>query len=239
MFGRVFDASLTDERSCRIAAMIPPPAQVLPKPPERNSPPPPLWSGRMQLALAFILGVLALLLIQYAVGRFRPGRPTEPLDNVVYIVDLNRAQRGELMQLPNLGEVLVDRILDYRHQHGGFRSVDELDRVQGIGPLKLETLRPRVKVQSATLPENRSVISSPTRRIDLNEAGKEELVSLPGIGPVLAERILADRAKNGPFRSVEDLMRVSGIKHKMLEKVRAHVRVGRETLAGTTSPATP
>src|SRR5262245_34941314 len=129
--------------------MIPPPPQVL-APPEKPKPPPVL-SARMRLALAFVLGTLAILLVQYAIGRFRPGRPTEPVENVVYIVDLNRAPRGELMQLPGVGEVLVDRILDYRSHSGGFASVDELDRVPGIGPVLIEQLRPRVKVQPTSV----------------------------------------------------------------------------------------
>ena len=65
----------------------------------------------------------------------------------------------------------------------------------------------------------------PAQVIDLNKAGKEELMQLPGIGPVLAERIMADRRDRGPFANVADLMRISGIKEKTLAKLRPHVRV--------------
>ncbi len=51
----------------------------------------------------------------------------------------------------------------------------------------------------------------PLLRIDLNRAGAAELQVLPGIGPALAERIVADRGSNGPFASVEDLSRVPGV----------------------------
>lgn len=47
--------------------------------------------------------------------------------------------------------------------------------------------------------------------VNLNRAGAAELESLPGIGPALAARIVADRDANGPFRSVDDLTRVSGV----------------------------
>ena len=47
--------------------------------------------------------------------------------------------------------------------------------------------------------------------LDLNRATAEELEALPGIGPALAERILAFREENGPFRSPEELLSVSGI----------------------------
>jgi len=57
-------------------------------------------------------------------------------------------------------------------------------------------------------------------RLDVNRADRAALVGLPGVGPVLAERILEDRARNGPFRSVEDLRRVRGIGERTLERLR-------------------
>lgn len=48
-------------------------------------------------------------------------------------------------------------------------------------------------------------------KVDLNTASVAELDTLPGVGPSTAQKIVADRAANGPFRGVEDLMRVPGI----------------------------
>ncbi|MDR2176362.1 MAG: helix-hairpin-helix domain-containing protein [Synergistaceae bacterium] len=59
--------------------------------------------------------------------------------------------------------------------------------------------------------------------IDVNRATEEELVGLKGIGPVLAKSIVEDRRKNGPFRNVEDLVRVRGIGLKKLEGFRDRV----------------
>jgi len=63
-------------------------------------------------------------------------------------------------------------------------------------------------------------------RLDLNRASAEELESLPGIGPKTAERIVADRAKRGRFRSVKDLGRVKGIGPKTLSRLAPHLTAG-------------
>lgn len=60
----------------------------------------------------------------------------------------------------------------------------------------------------------------PAVRIDLNSAPAAALVLLPGVGPRLAERIEADRAARGPFASVEDLARVSGVGPVTLEAIK-------------------
>ena len=57
------------------------------------------------------------------------------------------------------------------------------------------------------------------RRVNINTAGVSELDSLPGIGPVLAQRIVDWRTENGPFRSAEDLLKVEGIGRSTLENL--------------------
>ncbi|PZN12274.1 MAG: hypothetical protein DIU69_04160 [Bacillota bacterium] len=63
--------------------------------------------------------------------------------------------------------------------------------------------------------------------VDINRAGVDELEQLPGIGPALAQRIVADRQVNGPFRRPEDLARVSGIGEKKLAQLLPYIRAGR------------
>jgi competence protein ComEA helix-hairpin-helix repeat region len=59
--------------------------------------------------------------------------------------------------------------------------------------------------------------------INLNTADVDELDDLPGIGPALAEAIVAWREENGPFTAIEDLLNVPGIGESKLEDVRDRV----------------
>ena len=62
--------------------------------------------------------------------------------------------------------------------------------------------------------------------LDLNSADSRQLDALPGIGPVLASRIVAHRAAAGPFRTVDELRAVRGIGPRLLERLRPLVRAG-------------
>ena len=61
-------------------------------------------------------------------------------------IDLNTATLDELCTLPGVGPITAQAIIDYRLQHGGFRSVDELLEVNGIGNTLFKTMKNRVKV---------------------------------------------------------------------------------------------
>lgn len=55
--------------------------------------------------------------------------------------------------------------------------------------------------------------------INLNTASLKKLITLPGVGPKLADEIIKDREKNGPFLQLNDFLRVKGIGPKKLEKI--------------------
>ncbi|MDJ0961837.1 MAG: ComEA family DNA-binding protein [Acidimicrobiia bacterium] len=60
--------------------------------------------------------------------------------------------------------------------------------------------------------------------VDLNRADASELETLPGVGPVLAQRIVAHREANGPFATIEDLLDVPGIGEAKLSQLREAVK---------------
>ena len=61
------------------------------------------------------------------------------------IVHLNSATEADLIQLPGIGPALAKRIVEHRRQIGGFKSVEQLLEVRGIGKEKLEQIRPYVR----------------------------------------------------------------------------------------------
>ena len=63
-------------------------------------------------------------------------------------ININLASRSELMDLPGIGSVLSERIVDYRRANGQFSSVDELKNVSGIGEKRFETIKDKVTVGS-------------------------------------------------------------------------------------------
>lgn len=146
--------------------------------------------------------------------RLIPGETLDP--NVASAVDWDR--------LPGIGAVMADRIIETRTELGGFSAVEELGRVPGIGPRTLEELLPFLEAPSprSRVPASQSAVN---RAVNLNTATVLELQSLPGIGPVLAERIVGSRIGEGAFRSVEEVMRVPGIGAVVFGQIREMISV--------------
>lgn len=61
--------------------------------------------------------------------------------------------------------------------------------------------------------------------VDINKASTNELESIRGIGPLLAERIVKDREANGRFERLEDLIRVPGIGQAKFERIKSQITV--------------
>lgn len=148
-------------------------------------------------------------------------------------IDADVAAAPELARLPRVGLALAKTIVADRDAHGPFGNLAALDRVPGIGPGLLRTVGPHLTFGGAPAPDSPGVKTSAgvgtafalpasgggteagaraqDSPLNVNRATAVDLERLPGIGPSLARRIVADREAQGPFASVSALDRVSGI----------------------------
>ena len=118
----------------------------------------------MKIKLSVILPVITALFVGLTLGLFLGRNPsggsvtvsvparqvsaaapaetqTEPSAQAASMpVNINTADAAELAALPGIGEVLAQRILDYRRVHGDFSAVEQLTNVEGIGEGKLESI---------------------------------------------------------------------------------------------------
>jgi competence ComEA-like helix-hairpin-helix protein len=87
--------------------------------------------------------------------------------------------------------------------------------------------------------EKAKKLPPPEKPFDLNTATYDQFHSLPGVGPVTAQRILDYRKKSGPFLRVEDLLAVRGISAGRLDKMRQYVMVKPVIAAAAPAAKTP
>ncbi len=140
-------------------------------------------------------------------------------------LDPNRASAAELDRLPGVGPATAAAVVASRAADGPFRRPEDLTRVKGIGASAVRRMAPHLDFGAGDPPAPRAVPPARTTVVDLNRATAAELESLPGVGPALAGRIVALRARKGRFARVDDLLEVAGIGPATLERIRKRVRV--------------
>ena len=150
--------------------------------------------------------------------------PAVVIEVVVHVA--GQVRRPGLIRLP-----AGSRVADAIEQAGGFTRARaatsiNLARILVDGEQILVSDRPgAAAAPPASPPDGPTVASDVGAVIDLNTATEVALDALPGVGPVLAGRIVAWRQEHGAFRSVDELGEVSGIGDATLARLRPLVRV--------------
>lgn len=152
-------------------------------------------------------------------------------------LDLNDSSLGELAQVPGVGKSIAAEIVNYRRAFGGFKTLDEIEKLKGVGKKTAEKIRHHLVVSQSIpitdlskpriwIPPNSVAGKTPSsgkinllsEKLDPNLASFEELKKLPGIGDLLAKRIV-DKRQDMLFRDENDLQKVSGIGKKTSAKI--------------------
>lgn len=156
-------------------------------------------------------------------------------------LNINSATEEELMTLPGVNRTVAQNIVEYRECIGGYKKVEDLALVSGVGATKLETIKLEICVSS----KNGSSQHSPSSvrkeyhehlastGMNINTATPAQLMSIRGITEKIARSIVEYRSEHGPFRSIEDMVKVNHINSSLLDRIRFHVFVERSRTPST------
>lgn len=181
------------------------------------------WAGQTPATQGLLLLVAAALVGTLVLSRLAaPGASAvAPIPPTVEEPPLLVHVTGEVAR-PGLYRLLAgSRVADALTAAGGATGA------AALGSLNLA--RPLEDGEQLVVPGPAAAAATPGARtdgkVDLNRASSAELDALPGIGPVLAARIVAYRDANGGFRAVRDLRRVQGIGEKLYRSLAELVAV--------------
>jgi competence protein ComEA len=175
-------------------------------------------SKQLLIALAGVVAVASLVLV--AVNRPEP--PTgefsvsadetanEVIEQFLYVHVVGEVQSPGMYQLP-IGARLVDAVF----AAGGLTE----DADNASVNLARELADGEQIIVFSVSQEGEAAGTTASGLVSLNRASDKELEELPGIGPALSSRIIAWREANGGFKSVQDLLKVSGIGDSLLAGV--------------------
>lgn len=123
---------------------------------------------------------------------------TQPTSPGFQKYDLNKVTRDELISIKGIGEVLADRIINYREYLGGFYTLEQLAEVYGIDSLRFNYLKKYFLLNDISV-----------KKISLNLSSVSQLSKHPYLTYHQAEKIVEFRNKTGPFHSLEELRRTN------------------------------
>lgn len=195
---------------------------------------------KLLMLCVLLLGCVLTSLWTYASDKDNGG------DKVNQLIAVSQAekerQQSRPMKIYVSGAVLMPGIYDVAmgaraydavEAAGGMTNEADADRVNLAKKLKdgdhvnvpyVKQARKRGNAATKSQKTTNAAVTNNNIGVNVNTASLSELESLPGIGPAMAKRIIAEREK-APFASVDDLLRVKGIGKAKLAKLRSRVRV--------------
>ncbi|TAG30599.1 MAG: hypothetical protein EAZ13_02580 [Sphingobacteriia bacterium] len=144
-------------------------------------------------------------------------------------------------QALGLKEKTIQTLLNYRSKGGRFKVAEDLRKIWGLQKATADALIPYIRIPRTEAPAlhssnaNRYIHTVPALQktispIDINTATAKDWEQLPGIGPVLAARIIKFREKLGGFADIDQVQKTYGIKDSVFQILRPFLRFsGTET----------
>lgn len=134
-----------------------------------------------------------------------------------------------------LSDKVIHTMINYRSKGGSFKTPQDIKKIYGLSPADAERLIPYIKITSTNKSNNyknnvKQAIdtSAPSNTnyyhtININAATAEEWKTLPGIGDILANRIVKFRNSMGGFKSVDDVKRTYGLSDSTFNLIRPYL----------------
>ena len=158
-------------------------------------------------------------------------------------LDINSAGTDELTKLKGIGEVLAQEIISYRESCGGFRNIEEIMNVKGIGEGIFADIRDHIYVIDPVYdePEEAPIIGDtpdveqetehvPTLEelapININTAERDILTLLPHVDEEIADRIIDFRERAGGFRNEYELLLIDGLSRSDAAEIMEYITIG-------------
>ncbi|XP_055510974.1 endonuclease/exonuclease/phosphatase family domain-containing protein 1 [Leucoraja erinacea] len=160
-------------------------------------------------------------------------------------LNINTATEEELMTLPGVNRMVAQNIVAYRECIGGFKKVEDLALVSGVGAARLAQVKLEICVASSKSVGSAQHSPGSTRRdpysetlwsasrVNINLASAAQLAGLRGVTDEIARGIVSYRKERGPFETVDDLAKVASVGWSLLERLRPRVSVGLSRPAST------
>ncbi|KAI8427464.1 hypothetical protein MSG28_001997 [Choristoneura fumiferana] len=155
-----------------------------------------------------------------------------PSEEYPELMNVNTATEEQLMTLPGVNRQLARAIVLHRQLIDRFKRVDDLALVSGIGAEKLELLRPEISINNRKQISRASScsqsldsirVSIESKLCSVNSSSVFQLQCVPGLNQEIAANIVDHRNKKGPFKSLDDLIKVRGMDVVRLSTVKQHL----------------
>jgi competence ComEA-like helix-hairpin-helix protein len=132
-----------------------------------------------------------------------------------------------------LNDKVIHTIINYRNKGGSFKTPQDIKKIYGLSNADAEKLIPYIKITPAKNNNYKNDVAQTTEKnasfnksyhtININSATAEEFKTLPGIGDILANRIVKFRNSMGGFKSVDDVKRTYGLNDSTFNLIRPYL----------------
>ena len=179
--------------------------------------------------LAAVLMTVVVFLCAGIVFAESAGDSDNPMSFFEGKININTAGIDEFAKLPAIDRLEAKRIVDYRTENGPFNSPDDLLKIWGVRRLEFNRVEPFLATSGETTLKLKDM-SLYEGKVNINTAGVDEFIMLPAIDRFEAQNIIDYRTANGPFKALDDLLKVKGVRRLEYNRMKDYLTLGKRVI---------